>query len=288
MLESDFNYEENIWGSSNASIHLESKRHISLGLRRFLKIRHDKGARVLEVGCGTGIFLRSLKHYRPDLEAFGCDISKTAIDTAKENKEQNIYYEVADAHVLPYEERTFDIVVMMDVLEHLELIEVVLQQVKRVLKEKGVFYLLVPCEANKFTLHWLMWKLKIGHNLKKRYAGHIQRFTRKDIHKFIKDAGFKIIKETFSFHFIGQIYDIFFDYLPRIFQKNKIDDKQREDAFSVKDKISRSLKMRGIILTLWAILGHFVEIAAFYESQILKNFPLAIGVHITCRKGELI
>lgn len=282
--EEKFDYEEHIWGGIESIIRLESKRNSTLGLRRFLKIIDNAGGRMLETGCGTGMFIRSVKYYRPDLELYGCDISKAAINIAKKNKEYNIHYEVGNASSLPYEEETFDIVAMMDVLEHLGDIKGALREARRVLKEGGILHLLVPCEANRFTLHWLMWKLKIGHNLKRIYAGHIQRLTRQSIHNFIKEEKFKIIKETFSFHFIGQIYDIFFDYFPRIFQKKKIIDYERKKISSVRNKISKSIKERGIILTLWAILGRLIEMVAFYESETLKKFPLAIGIHLTCQK----
>lgn len=286
--ELDFDYEKHIWGKAGDVISLKDRRNPTLGLRRFLEIIDNTGGRLLEIGCGTGIFIRSVKYYRPDLEAYGCDISRTAIAAAKKTEEYDIHYEVADASSLPYKDESFDIVVMVDVLEHLEDIKEVLRETRRVLKEGGILHLLVPCEANRFTLHWLMWKLKIGHNLKREYAGHIQRLTTNDIHKFVGNQGLTIIKETFSFHFIGQIYDIFFDYLPRTFQRKKIIEYERKKICSVKDKISKSLKERGIILTLWAILGWLIEIVAFYESEILKSFPLAIGGHITCRKGEQI
>lgn len=279
-----FDYEEHIWGGVESIIVQESKRNSILGLKRFLEILENVNGRLLEVGCGTGMFIRSIKHYRPDLDVYGCDISKTATAIAKKNKKYNIHYNVGEASALPYKDKSFDIVVMMDVLEHLRDVEGPIKEAKRVLKVGGIFHLLVPCEVNKFTLHWLMWKLKMGHNLKRKYAGHIQRLSKQDIHYFIKDEQFKIIEETFSFHFLGQIYDIFFDYLPRKFQKKKIIDYEMKQAISVRDKISRSLKERGIILTLWAILGRLIEIAAFYESQILKSFPLAMGVHLTCKK----
>ncbi len=282
--EERFDYEEHIWGTVESIIGLESKRNSVLGLKRFLEIIESVNGRLLEIGCGTGIFIKSVKHYRPDLEVYGCDISKTAITIAMKNKKYDIHYKIGETSALPYKDKSFDIVVMMDVLEHLKDVEEAIKEAKRVLKEGGICHLLVPCEANRFTLHWLMWKLKIGYNLKREYAGHIQRLSRYDVHRFVEEQGFIIVKETFSFHFIGQVYDIFFDYLPRKFQRKKTIDYERKQALSVKEKISRSLKERGIILTLWAILGRLVETVAFYESGILKNFPLAIGIHLTCQK----
>jgi ubiquinone/menaquinone biosynthesis C-methylase UbiE len=286
--EERFDYEGHIWGSAESVISLKNKRSPALNLKRFLEIIEKINGRLLEIGCGTGMFIKSVKHYRPDLEIYGCDISKTAITLAEKNKKYDIHCKIGGASALPYEDESFDIVAMMDVLEHLEDVGGAIKEAKRVLKEGGIFHLLVPCEVNKFTLHWLMWKLKIGHNLKRKYAGHIQRLTRQNIHDFIKEARLKIIKETFSFHLIGQIYDIFFDYLPRKFQRKKTIGCKRKEVFSVRDKILRSLEERGIFLTLWVILGRLVETAAFYESEILKDCPLAMGIHLTCRKESRV
>jgi ubiquinone/menaquinone biosynthesis C-methylase UbiE len=283
---SNFDYEAHVWGGPCDLINIKEKRHSCLGLKRFLEVAREKKAKVLEVGCGTGIFLRSLKSYRPDLELSGCDISKKAISIAKDSAHSGIDFEVANAYALPYSGESFDYVVIMDVLEHLDYPAGAIKEVQRVLKKNGFFHLLVPCEANALTLHWLMWKIRLGHNLKRKYAGHIQRLTGGETHRLLKDCGFTVIKETYSFHFLGQIYDIFFDYLPRIFTKNKIALDRREQLSGIKNKITRSIRERGILLTFWFMLGRVVEILAFLESEILKYFPIAMGLHITSTKGE--
>ncbi|NIN65623.1 MAG: methyltransferase, partial [Anaerolineae bacterium] len=40
---------------------------------------------VLEVGCGAGGMARAIKARRPDLDVYGCDISRTAIGMAQRN-----------------------------------------------------------------------------------------------------------------------------------------------------------------------------------------------------------
>ena len=279
-----FDYERHIWGKPGYVIDLHDKRNSTLALRRFLESIDNINGCLLEVGCGTGMFVRSVQRYRPDLETYGCDISQKAISMAGQDKKYPICYEVADAASLPYEGNNFDVVVMADVLEHLENVKETLKECLRVLKEEGVLHLTVPCEANIFTLHWLMWKAKIGHNLKREYAGHIQRFTAGKIYDLLREEKLTIIQRTFSFHLLGQIYDIFFDYLPRKFAKERKVDSCKKQDLSVKERVFRSFKERGVPLTIWLMLGRLVDRAAFYESQILKKFPLAMTVHIACKK----
>lgn len=282
-----FDYEACVWGNSAILIRLADRRHSVLGLARFLKAIKGKNGKVLEVGCGTGTFLRSVKEYRPDLELFGCDISQTAINLAKENNQYPIHFETADALSLPYGDESFDVVVMMDVLEHLPNTKKALEEVRRILNKGGIFHLLVPCEANFFSLYWFMWKMNLGGNLKRKYAGHIQRLATNDVRKLLRDCDFSFVKQSFSFHGLGQIYDIFFDYLPRLFQKSVPFSSHRQNCLSIKVTLLRSLKERGTFLTIWLILGRAVEIAAYYESVALKYFT-APGLHITSRKGGIV
>jgi release factor glutamine methyltransferase len=46
------------------------------------------GARVVDVGCGSGAVALALKHERPDLEVWGTDVSAAAIEVARANAER--------------------------------------------------------------------------------------------------------------------------------------------------------------------------------------------------------
>lgn len=70
-----------------------------------------KGAKILEVGCGTGLSTRHIaKKY--DARVVGIDISEKMIRKAKERNRQleNAEFLVADAQELPFKDNTFDIV----------------------------------------------------------------------------------------------------------------------------------------------------------------------------------
>jgi ubiquinone/menaquinone biosynthesis C-methylase UbiE len=73
-----------------------------------------KPASVLDVGCGHGHFLSSLKE---DIEPkVGVDIVKVPLNEAKR---RSVSVVLADAHLLPFRDQTFKLVTSREVIEHL-------------------------------------------------------------------------------------------------------------------------------------------------------------------------
>lgn len=80
-------------------------------------------ARVLDVGCGAGLFLGLLAKMRSDIQAIGFDASQGAIETAQRMAQSaDIAGRVEFRHVSVDEdwpEGSFDAVTMVDVMHHL-------------------------------------------------------------------------------------------------------------------------------------------------------------------------
>ena len=75
------------------------------------------GDRVLDVGCGKAFLLYDLTQAVPGLEVRGIDISEYAIKNAKE--EVRPFLQVADAAKLPFEDKSFDLVISLNTLHNL-------------------------------------------------------------------------------------------------------------------------------------------------------------------------
>ena len=72
----------------------------------------------------------------------GLDPAAEAIDAARAHaaqEQRSIQYDVGVGEHLPYESASFDAVVCVDVLEHVEDLQKVLQEITRVLKPGGLF-----------------------------------------------------------------------------------------------------------------------------------------------------
>lgn len=74
---------------------------------------------VLEVGCGEGYMLETFAEARPSLDLMGIDISEPAIDDARERLGDRAKLEVRDARELSTSGEKYDLVVMLEVLEHI-------------------------------------------------------------------------------------------------------------------------------------------------------------------------
>jgi len=100
------------------------------------------GEKLLDLGCGGGLFLVSLEDTGAEL--WGIDISGNAVDIAKKlvNKPERILCEKADP--LPFDNEEFDYVTAWGVVEHLTDTTSMLKEIRRVLKEKGKAFIMVP------------------------------------------------------------------------------------------------------------------------------------------------
>jgi methionine biosynthesis protein MetW len=95
----------------------------------------------LDLGCGdggtSGIFLNSHGY-----SYVGADISETAVQQAMSHGLQAVLIE--DAGSLPFENESFDAVILFEVIEHLFDVEAVLKEIRRVLKPDGGLLLTTP------------------------------------------------------------------------------------------------------------------------------------------------
>lgn len=115
------------------------------------------GKTVLDIasgsGYGTKIIAQSAK------KVIGIDYSEQAIKYAKTHyKGSNISYKVGDAHSLPLEDNSVDVVVSFETIEHLKDPEKFTREVIRVLKKNGLFVVSTPnddefMEGNEFHIH---------------------------------------------------------------------------------------------------------------------------------------
>ncbi|GIW11282.1 MAG: hypothetical protein KatS3mg061_2339 [Dehalococcoidia bacterium] len=178
-------------------------------LRHALRAIGPRGGRILEVGCGAGRFIRTIAAARPDLEPHGTDLGPRSVRLATAYRD-GVSYTLASATALPYAEATFETVVLFDVLEHIPGIgpQEALAEIARVLKPGGVLHALVPCEGQPGTLFWLLWKLRLGGDLKVRHGDHVQRFRREELLAAVRSAGFQVVDLRFSMHLLGQLKDI--------------------------------------------------------------------------------
>jgi SAM-dependent methyltransferase len=104
------------------------------------------GARLLDVGCGTGANLAALRDALQDADIVGLDPSDRAREVCKRRGFATI---AAAATEMPFGDATFDVVTALDVLEHVADDGRAVTELQRVLRPGGIAIVTVP------ALPWL-------------------------------------------------------------------------------------------------------------------------------------
>ncbi|MGK7918562.1 MAG: bifunctional 2-polyprenyl-6-hydroxyphenol methylase/3-demethylubiquinol 3-O-methyltransferase UbiG [Trichodesmium sp.] len=115
--------------------------------------------KVLDVGCGGGFSCEFIA--QKGAITYGIDSSAKCIEAAQKHSCENsldINYQVGIAEKLPYQDRTFDVVICVDVLEHVSDYCQVVSEIYRVLKPGGIFFYdtINRNFQSRFVMIWLM------------------------------------------------------------------------------------------------------------------------------------
>ena len=169
----------------------DGDRRINYGGYRYLPGRWEKvaramaehygikaGDRILDVGCGKGFLLNDFTLVVPGIEVYGIDVSKYAIDNAKEEIRDKL--RVGNANALPYPDHHFDLVFSINTLHNLHCydLDMALREIERVgrkhkyicaesyrteVEKTNLLYWQVTCEAFNTPEEWQWWFRQTGY-----------------------------------------------------------------------------------------------------------------------------
>lgn len=141
------------------------------------------GTNVLDVGCGyRGELLQTLS---PRI-ASGRGIDISVDDSASSGNIELVGGDLLDG--LPFPDATFDVVVSLANIEHLENPEEVVKEIARVLKRGGVLLLTTPTRAAKPVLEFLAYGLHIISE--REIRDHKHYFSGDELCRMCRDSGF--------------------------------------------------------------------------------------------------
>lgn len=130
--------------------------------------------RALDVGAAGGGNCEVLRSR--GWKAIAADYSAVATEIARERGLDALR---ADARDLPLSGDTFDLVIAMDVLEHIDEDNLASEEIARVLKPGGRAFITVPCGLELWSAHDVA-------------LGHVRRYTRESLTEVVEKAGLVI------------------------------------------------------------------------------------------------
>ena len=106
-----------------------------------------QGARVLEIGCSSGH--HSIPYVKAAASFVGIDLSDQAIELANARELPGAEFICGDGHKLPFDDESFDCVIVDSLLHHLDLGQS-LREISRVLRPGGSLLFREPLGTNPF------------------------------------------------------------------------------------------------------------------------------------------
>jgi ubiquinone/menaquinone biosynthesis C-methylase UbiE len=151
--------------------------------------RLGKNLLILDAGCGDGL---QIEHYSQSGRAYGMDISWTRLKRAQERLNGCPLF-LADLFDIPVKANRFDVVILGEVIEHMEEPHSVLAEIHRVLKPSGHLILDTPSKSNIADIILRMWGVQPtwGYEVDKT---HLWFFSMRRVVELLENAGYRLIR----------------------------------------------------------------------------------------------
>lgn len=169
------------------------------------KFKKDEKMKLLDIGCGSGLFLMEAKKKGFDID--GVDFSKDALE-AKKIFNDNIF--IGDFLEIDFPEKSYDIITLFYVFEHLQSPQEIFKKINKILREDGIVIFSTPIidsfGARVFKKKWVAINEIPRHTLIPSY---------KSIIKFLSNTGFNIIQIE-KVPFVDRIFEVSLSLFPFI------------------------------------------------------------------------
>ncbi|MBI2865244.1 MAG: class I SAM-dependent methyltransferase [Chloroflexi bacterium] len=107
-----------------------------------------QGSRILDVGCGLGMYMSQFRRFSP--EVYGVDVDPAKVAEASASL-PNVH--AAPAEALPFDDGSFDVVFLHEVIEHVDDDRKTIQEAYRVLDKGGYLVIYAPNRLYFFETH---------------------------------------------------------------------------------------------------------------------------------------
>ncbi len=175
--------------------------HVKKALRKIAS-GLPENSKVLDAGCGFGQYTWGMSSLRKSWEIKAVDINKEQIEDCsnfikKTNRQNRVKFETADLTILG-ERSIYDLVLTVDVMEHIEQDEVVFANFYNSLKDNGILMISTPSDQGGSDVH--------HHNDHSFIDEHVRDgYSKADMEKKLRTAGFRAIELLYTYGTAGTI-----------------------------------------------------------------------------------
>jgi SAM-dependent methyltransferase len=207
-----------------------------------LNLSHN--SKILEVGCGTGGNLQMLAKFG-EVSALEMDTNARTIAANKTNN----FYDIRAGYCpdeIPFQDQRFDLICMLDVLEHIEHDTETLIAIKKLLTKNGRIIITVP------SYQWL-------YGAHDKFLHHKRRYSATKMKREIMGLGLRAVK-------ISYFNTILFPLAAIV---------------RIKDKLLCNISATGTSIPA-APINKFLTTLFSAERYFLERFNLPFGVSLLC------
>lgn len=185
---------------------------IAKTLMKYDSVYKHECPRVLDLGCNKGLLVKAFRELK--IDSYGCDISHEALISSP--IEIRKYLKLLDITIdkLPFDNKEFDLITMLDVVEHLSNFDLILSEVHRVLKTRGLLYISTPSpltniycdDPTHINVHSKSFWINLFEKHGFTYINEFPKKTRDEALSFLKRSNIqKMIYKISSFHFMPNL-----------------------------------------------------------------------------------
>ena len=182
-------YTSGVYLEKNPNWHVEESPWKVQHIMPMMKRQHLMPETVCEVGCGAGEVLKLLQaHMNYTCTFWGYDISPQAFEMCKAKANERLHFKLADIRRDP--DVFFDLILVLDVIEHLEDYFSFLRDLKPKSRYK-LFH--IPLEISVQGV--LRGKIFLRN---RELHGHLHHFTKETALQTLEDAGYEVLDYSYS------------------------------------------------------------------------------------------
>ncbi|WP_043750351.1 class I SAM-dependent methyltransferase [Methylobacterium nodulans] len=181
-------YETDLYSNRNPTWHEEDAPWKASHIEKIIHRNQLSFKNICEVGCGTGDILLNLSNAFPGVDLCGFEIAPQAYARAKAKERDPVRFFLKD--FLQDSEDHYDIILLIDVIEHVEDYNAFLKAIKSRSQYK-IFHVPLDLSVQSLLRGWPIMNLRAN-------VGHLHYFYKDSILATLKDCGYRIIDHHYT------------------------------------------------------------------------------------------